>query len=377
MGFGKKNVSFEINGKKYTLPIFTTETTEEEVKEEKITQTTEPKKSVETTVEAEINPDKKIQAAAREAADIQPFIPNISKEEDNMHYTCDDPPKEKDKPVKKEDPSLKVEGIPDFASGITTSISEKKVIPDFSGLVIKSKKEKSSINLLEESSNINSNKYPFMVDIKNTAEKIGYGIYWKENTAVNGQQFIGGYLTMNGARVPNKSFMIDFGNIYNRILKIFLLKDGFFIEGCNGYPLYGFDRETKTQFFNEQVIFNLLKGGEDAVNQKDACYKGMDKTINSFVDMVSIDSIKNKNIKKAIKDRLFAALKANVFSESIAQSFNRFRIDPESIITASDDSTKVRFVMLNDAPKHFGEVPIQHNTVRMNFTFNNMSIDVL
>jgi hypothetical protein len=296
--------------------------------------------------------------------------PNISKEEDSMTYSSDNPaPEKKVKPTTGVDETLQVE-IPPIEDNTTSAATVHNVKPKFDDCVTQSSTD--GIDIRGEGVRIEKDeKYPFMTDLKQIASENGYGLEWSGYT-----DFIVGYLLMNG-NATGKSFAIDIsGSIYNKILKIFMVKEGAQIEETNGFPIYKMDQNYK-KVLNKKVISDLFKGGEEAVDAKEACYKGMDKKMNSFVDMSTINKLSiNRNDIKTIRNRIFKALKAGAFDDVPEET--RFRIAPESIQTREVEKggVQVSFMLINDAPKYYGAPLIQPTRlVRMSFTFDKLVIE--
>ena len=295
--------------------------------------------------------------------------PNISKEEDSMTYSSDNPaPEKKAKPTTGVDETLQVE-IPPIEDNTTPASTVHNVKPKFDDCVTQSSNE--GIDIRGEGVRIEKDeKYPFMTDLKQIASENGYGLEWSAYT-----DFIVGYLLISG-NAAGKSFAIDIsGSIYNKILKIFMIKEGAQIEETNGFPIYKMDQNYK-KVLNKKVISDLFKGGEEAVDAKEACYKGMDKKMNSFVDMSTVNKLNNRNAIKTIRNRIFKALKAGAFDGVPEET--RFRIAPESIQTREVEKggVQVSFMLINDAPKYYGAPPIQPTRlVRANFGFDKLIIE--
>ena len=252
------------------------------------------------------------------------------------NHKVDMPKPQKPPLIKAEVDKVEMDGLNDIKVETNPPKPEPKT-PE----IISNKLEQPTENVLENQPPIYDNseltsKYRYLEDIEKIASKMDIALRMCNciDHAGSPNGLIEVYVFTNQSEPnPYKCFTVDTGIIIDRRAKIFpgLLQRGYGYEDFEEvYPvLISKPDEEKGKsksknIINEQLFIDIFTGGFELVKGKHrSMYTQEYLQLNRYVDLSTMPTHSmNSNSRKAVRDRLLAALQAGVFTEALKQSPN-------------------------------------------------------
>lgn len=226
-----------------------------------------------------------------------------------------------------------------------------------------------------------TSKYKYMADIEAIALKCGVQIQLHEQCGLNGMpNGLVSCITYTGQPKPNpyKGFTIDTGVIIDHRAKVFpgICVGGY--EDMQAYPILipKTEKNTKSKsknVINEKLFVDIFTGGVNMLDPRDGMYTPDFLELNKCIALITMPTNNmNGDIRRAVRDRLKAAMNAGVFA-------NAFKIDPKSRFRFKNYDKKTQaFVLTNEGtPFRFG-TPVQSTKViEITFSAENVTIDTI
>ena len=217
-----------------------------------------------------------------------------------------------------------------------------------------------------------TSKYKYMADIEAIALKCGVQIQLLEQCGLNGMpNGLVSCVTYTGQPKPNpyKGFTIDTGVIIDHRAKVFpgICVGGY--EDMQAYPILipKTEKNTKSKsknVINEKLFVDIFTGGVNMLDPRDGMYTPDFLELNKCIALITMPTNNmNGDIRRAVRDRLKAAMNAGVFA-------NAFKIDSKSRFRFKNYDKKTQtFVLTNEGtPFRFG-TPVQSTKV-INIVFS-------
>ena len=199
----------------------------------------------------------------------------------------------------------------------------------------------------------------YMADIEKVALNLGYQVQMVQRTGPDGNPdgMIAVYTYMDGSPNPimQKAFTIDTGVIIDRRAKMFPVTLNYGYEKFQAYPVLvpvPDSKGKKKNMFNQKLFEDFFRGGIQMLDEKDGMFTPDYRELNENVSLITMPTAHmNGEIRRTIRDRLLAAMKAGVFEQAKRIEPNsRFRFENYDKKTGEYILTNVGVPVAYDGP---------------------------
>lgn len=226
-------------------------------------------------------------------------------------------------------------------------------------------------------------KHRYLADIEKIAIDCGVQVNMVERIGLDGNPngLIDIVSYTNNSTEPNlfKCFVVDTGCIIDKRAKVFLGAAMSGYENMNAYPVLiskADDAKGKSKSKNEinkKLFTDIFTGGIAMLEGVRGMYSNELKELNKCVALISMPTRSmNAEIRKKVRDRLFAAKNAGVFDKA-----NKYDSNSRFVFKSYDKKTGCFTLSNAGVPKFFGTPCASQTVVEINFGIDQTTVNIV